>query len=321
MEVMRPINLRKPVVNRKLIAWGFVITGVLSVVLWFFGQKSLNFFGIFKPTTVTFDLKQQKLPVVAATPDTSTDDQVLVGQLQSQIDKLDGSFSVYVYRSKTKTGYGIAADQIMPAASIMKVPIMVAVLKRIEEGKIKLGDHYILRDADKRDGSGPIAGMNAGTSLTVEYMLQKMGQNSDNSAPIIFINMVGSDYIQGTIKSLGMTFTSFSQNTTTAADLNRMWRSLYETQFLKSESLTLLEQYLTNSIYEDRIPAGLPAETKVIHKVGSGDNVWADTAVITSADGKKTIYLSILNDGVSLSQAKLAFPDLVKTIWNHESLK
>lgn len=313
-DLVRPINLRKPIVNRKLIAWVFVVTGILSIIFWLIGKKNQGLWTMFKPTTVTFDLTPQKLPVAAA--DTSSSDATVVAQLQDQTSKLDGEFSIYVYRPAAGVGYGFAADKIRPAVSIMKVPIMLATLKKIEAGIITLDDNYTLQDADKQEGSGPIHDMPAGTKLTVRFLLQKMGQNSDNTAPVVLTNLIGADYIQSTIKSLGMTNTSFAQNTTTALDLTHMWSTVYTNHFLKDQSLTLMEQDLSNSVYEDRIPSGLPKGTKVIHKVGSGDNVWADTAVINSK-----LYVTILDDGVSLGQVGAAFPDLVKTIWNYESLQ
>ena len=65
-DLVRPVNLKKPIVNRKLIAWVFVITGLLSIVFWAIGKYREGNLGIFKPTIITFDVPKQKLPTVTA---------------------------------------------------------------------------------------------------------------------------------------------------------------------------------------------------------------------------------------------------------------
>ena len=126
---------------------------------------------------------------------------------------------------------------------------------------------------------------------------------------------------------MGMTASSFEENTTTAADVGRMWVKLYKGEYLREEYWQKMESWLTDSIYEDRIPAGLPVRdgVKVIHKVGTGAGVWADGGVIECKSVRveeckfDPFVLVVLNKETKRDEALSAVPELVRKIWAYET--
>lgn len=297
-DFVRPLNLKKPIVNRKLIAWGFILTGLISVGSWAWGRAKHT-----QPATTSIEgtkgIKEEgggwwgqvKIsytvqPQISPTPAT----QAIVAQLQSQIATASGQYSIYVYRLTDKVGYGISADKTLKAASIMKVPIMVSTYRKVEDGTLQLKD--------------------------VQDLLQAMGKVSDNDAPVTLSNLVGRDFVQQTINFLGMTNTDFSQNTTTAYDLAAMWRSLYEGKIVNRTDRDQMWKFLSDSIFEDRIAVGVPDGVQVIHKVGTDLDIWSDAGIVM---GKQPFVVVILNQGVNTAEAAELVPQLVKTIWNKET--
>lgn len=296
-DFVRPLNLKKPIVNRKLIAWGFILTGLVSVGSWAWGRTKQPQ----PPVTSgagTKGIKEEgggwwgsvKITYTVTPPTPSPANLAIVAQLQSQIATASGQYSIYVYRLTDKVGYGISADKTLKAASIMKVPIMVATYRKVEEGTLQLKD--------------------------VQDLLQAMGKVSDNDAPVTLSNLVGRDFVQQTINSLGMTNTDFSQNTTTAYDLAAMWRNLYEGKLVNQADRDQMWKFLSDSIFEDRIAAGVPDGVQVIHKVGTDLDVWSDTGIVM---GKRPFVVVIVNQGVNIAEATKLVPGLVKTIWNGET--
>lgn len=308
--LVRSVDLKRNTTNRKIIALLFVFTGILSVGLWLKGRKQGD--SLIDPYKISFKVENKH---VDTTHDVTRPTTELIAKLKEIVDATEGEYSIYVYRLNEGKGYGFSETQVLPAASMMKVPIMAAVYKEIEKGTIQLTDGYILKSADIRTGSGPIEFMATGTSLKVEYLLKVMGQNSDNTAPVALAGLIGKTNIQAAIKSLGMTATSYDDNTTTAMDLTEMWKNLWSNKFLTEESKQLMWGNLQNSIYEDRLPLGLPEGTIVIHKVGSGENVWADTGIVMAPE---PFVISILNDNVKIDEAKVVVPKLTKAVWEYE---
>jgi|SRR3989344_21793 len=297
-DFVRPLNLKRPVVNRKLIAWGFVLTGLISVGSWAWGRAKHV-----QPATALIEgtkgIKEEgggwwgqiKIsytvqPQTSPTPAT----QAIVAQLQIQLATASGEYGVYVYRLVDKVGYGIFSDKIFPAASIMKVPIMVATYRKIEKSEIEIEK--------------------------VQSLLEAMGKRSDNAAPAELTKLVGREFMRETVKDLGMIHSDFDANTTTASDLGVMWKNLYEGKLISSQHWQQMQGFLTQSIFEDRIPAGVPPGTQVIHKVGTELDEWADAGIVMA---KQPFIVVILNQKVNLTEATKLVPQLVKTIWNTET--
>ena len=107
-----------------------------------------------------------------------------------------------------------------------------------------------------------------------------------------------------------MAHNDFDQNTTTAYDVAMMWRKIYEEK--NQPMLDLLQ----DSIYEDRIPLGLPDGVGLVHKVGTGDGVWADAGIVMA---EKPFVLVIMNEKVDMDEAKKLVPELTKVIWDFEA--
>ncbi|KKS32700.1 MAG: beta-lactamase [Candidatus Amesbacteria bacterium GW2011_GWA2_42_12] len=311
-------------VNRKFIFWVFVVTGIVSGILWWWGSDKKELI-LFHPLKVSYTVEQKKFE---AEKDQSSQNRNFLSTLQDKIGKLQGTYAIYVFRLSKNKGYGINEDLIMPAASIMKVPIMLAVRQATSEGKLTWDTKYTLKDEDKRSGSGPIEFMDAGSELTVQQLTEYMIKNSDNTASMVLSNMLGRDVIDKEILLLGMEHTNFRDYTTTAFDVGLMWRKIYE---MKNEDIFNL---FKDSIYEDRLPAGLPDTVDVIHKVGTGDGVWVDAGIVmpqilnppVGRAGPKSqvpniepLVIVILNKGVDASESAKMVPTLTKEIWEYET--
>src|SRR5688500_15100280 len=65
------------------------------------------------------------------------------GKVAVAVKHLDGGASYY-----------LTADEPMPTASLIKLPVMVEVYQQAADGKVKLTDTVTLKDADKVPGSG-----------------------------------------------------------------------------------------------------------------------------------------------------------------------
>ncbi len=282
-----------------------MVTGLVSGWLWWREQKPK-----LEPLKISYQIERKE---IAGERDASRETARLLTQIRSKLNSVQGKWAVAVYRLDEKKGYGVGQETVLPAASIMKVPIMMAAMK-----KLNLDEVYVLREEDKQSGSGPIEFMDGGTKLSVKDLLTYMAKNSDNTATYILANMVGRGEIEIEIERLGMKNTDFDENTTTAEDVATMWRKIYGE---KNEQVTEL---LQDSIYEDRIPLGLPEGVDLVHKVGTGDGVWADGGIIQCSISNiqcsiKPLVIVILNKDVDTDGAKKLVPELTKLIWDYEA--
>ncbi|RYZ97967.1 MAG: hypothetical protein EOP11_21305, partial [Proteobacteria bacterium] len=85
-----------------------------------------------------------------------------------QIDGLSpGSLGVYVKRLSDDTEMNYHGDSSYYLSSTVKVPVAVALLKRVEEGKLKLDQELILKKTDFVDGSGEVLWKEPGAVMSL----------------------------------------------------------------------------------------------------------------------------------------------------------
>jgi beta-lactamase class A len=102
-------------------------------------------------------------------------------------------------------------DALMAPASLIKVPILVALYRAVEDGRARLSDHIQYREDQKVLGSGVLVHMTPGAEMTVRDAATLMIIISDNVATNMMIDLVGLDAINGTMRGLGLQQTTIFQ--------------------------------------------------------------------------------------------------------------
>ena len=237
------------------------------------------------------------------------------------IKNLQGIYGVYVEDLETGASFGINQDQVFTAASLIKLPVFVAVYQEIEKGSISLDTKYQILDTDKVSGAGSMYYQPAGTLYTYEEMLELMGKQSDNTAFNVFVKLLGEKKIQTVIDGLGMSKTSFVENETTAENVGRFFRELYRGNLpagrqgqVNRKNQGEMLSYLTDTSFEERIPAGIPDEVRVAHKVGTEIGVISDAGIVF---GERPFVLVIMSEGVKESEAKEVLPKIAEIVWKN----
>lgn len=226
-------------------------------------------------------------------------------------DKLTGTYSFCVIDLNSAYKFGFRERNVMQAASLIKLPVLATLYKEVEEGKINLDDTYILKNSDIRAGSGSLQYKKPGTEISYREMAELMGNQSDNTSFNIFRNLLGDQKIENTINDIGMISTSLKENETSAYDVSLFFEKLYQGQIVGKKYVDEILGYLTDTIYEDYIPKGIP-EKKVAHKFGREVNVINDAGLIFS---EEPFVLSIISEGIIYSEADLFIPEFSKFVF------
>lgn len=137
--------------------------------------------------------------------------------------------------------------------------------------------------------------------------LEAMGKRSDNNVFKELVNKFGKKAIQDYIEGLGMEKTSLEENTTTPSEIGDLFLKLYKD---KDEKML---GFLTDTIFEKWINAGVPEGTRVSHKYGRETGVVNDAGIIYS---KTPFILVIMTQGVSELEADRLIPELTKMIYS-----
>ena len=127
---------------------------------------------------------------------------VLVGEV-AKIDKQSQSrIGVYVQDLDTGLSASYQADQRWYLASMVKVPVAMAVLRGVQRGDYTLNTPLSLRADDYVDGAGATNRKPVGSAVTIRSLLEQMIIHSDNTASDMLIDLVGLANVNAVVKSL-----------------------------------------------------------------------------------------------------------------------
>lgn len=235
-------------------------------------------------------------------------------ELEKILAGRQGIYGVYFLNLETKEAVSIREKESFPAASLIKLPIVYTLYQQAQEGKINLEEKYTLREEDKIGGAGSLYQEEAGAVYSYRELARLCGKQSDNTAAAILEKVLGAEAIEATIRRLGMENTSFSRRQTTPEDIALFWQKLWEGD-LKEEYREEILNSLTETIFEEQIPAALPAKVRVAHKVGIDEGILHDAGIIFN---DPPFVLVLMSKNNNREEAQEAFILLTKALLESE---
>lgn len=127
----------------------------------------------------------------------------LVSQLQTLAASCGGTFSISVRSIRKAVDLRLNDDARMPAASTIKVPIIVEAMRQVRNGRLALDCEYRISREQCCAGSGVIAHLHDGLTLTLLDLLTLMIITSDNTATNMAIDIVGMDNVNVMLRGFG----------------------------------------------------------------------------------------------------------------------
>jgi beta-lactamase class A len=219
-----------------------------------------------------------------------------LGDLQMQLalaaDHAPGRVGIAV--EDLATGYisGINADANLPAASTIKIPVMVEVFKRIAAGDIDFNTVVHLEARDRDWGWGDLADATLESGRTVKQLLWLMISQSDNTATNMLIRVVGRAQINRTMAELGLHSTQLGDDIrsesdtiryalrTSPADMVRLLDAIARDRLIDAWSSREMLAILTGQAHNGLLPVPLPKEVKIAHKTGSLHDTLNDVGIV-----------------------------------------
>jgi len=269
---------------------------------------------IFKTETIVFE-KENK----PANKEEKESADKIMKEFNEKIKDTPGIYGLYIIDLKTGYSYGIHQNEIFQAASLIKLPVMVTMYEKFENGEYSKDKIYSLRNEDKVAGSGGLYSKPVGTEISYQNLVKLMGKQSDNTAFHIARKLLGDEEIMNTVRKYEMFSTSLKKNETTPEDIGRFFKNLYRNKFLTKESSEEILDYMTDTIFESWLKEGVPKKVRVAHKFGREVHIINDAGVVYT---KNPYIVVIMSKGVVERETDKLFPELSKMIYeNHKELE
>ncbi len=222
----------------------------------------------------------------------------------------------------------IRADEEYPAASLVKLPILVVALKAVKEQRLDFDDVFMIKKEDITSGSGILKSRKLPLNITFMKLLDLMIARSDNTASNKVIDILGIDYINDEFKKMGLTNTVLKrkmmdfdsrskgiENYTTTSDLADVLEKIYRKKFLGRQLSEIALAFLKGQQVNDRLPRYLPADIVVGHKTGLENGIVHDAGIVFTAKGDYIICV-LTRKFKDYSEAKKFIADLSLLTYN-----
>jgi len=229
------------------------------------------------------------------------------------VGQAEGVYGICIVDLDKGDTFGVNRDEVFSAASLMKLPLIYAFYQQVELGEIDPDEQYSLKEGDKVDGTGSVYLQPAGTVYTLRDLVVLLGKQSDNTAQNVLVEILGEEKIQAAIVDIGMERTSYDSGETTPQDVATFWQKLATGQILTATHSQEILDSLTDTIFEEQIPAGLPEGVRVAHKVGVDEKTLHDGGVVFT---DQPFVLVLKSKDVDISVAKELFPEITELVWD-----
>lgn len=219
--------------------------------------------------------------------------QELRDYLTNTYEKRD-DYLVSIYFEYLPTGANISVnkDEKIWPASLIKIPVAMAIMKKVQNHVWKLSNDLVILDDDKDSEYGDMYKESTGTTHSVQTFLEKSLIDSDNTAHFVLLRNLDGAELEDVYVHLGLDdvietlkkspkMENEIDNRITAKRYSIFFRSLYNATYLDPEYSELFLQILGNAP-KDLLGKGLPSEVPFVHKTGIriDESVRADSGIV-----------------------------------------
>lgn len=194
-------------------------------------------------------------------------------------------------------------DELFPAASTVKIGIMVEIYRKIDRGELALDDVHTLGREEKAPGSGVLSQMHAGLQLSLGDLLFLMMSISDNTATNILIDYAEMAAVNATMREIGMERSNLSrkmlgrraegepENLAAANDYTRAIAAILDGDAASAAACTAMVATLEKQQNPRRIGHHVPREDgyRWGSKTGTLRDVCNDAGFIITPNGRLII--------------------------------
>ncbi len=216
-------------------------------------------------------------------------------------------------------------DKVYPAASIIKLPILIAFLQDVDAGKISLNETWTMTDDVIVGGSGEFQDLPVNTRLKAQNVINQMITISDNTATNMVIKRMGGlNYVNQRFAQLGLSNTRLRQwlpdlggtNTTTLKELAQTLAMLDRQSILSPTSQANAFDILRRVKNRKLLAAGLGKGATIAHKTGYIGTMLGDAGIIEMPNGKRYIGAVIVESDREDSAWDFV-PEVSQTVYSY----
>lgn len=214
-------------------------------------------------------------------------------EILSKLKNMEGDVGFYFKNLVNGEVISYNDEKKFLAASIVKLPLLVAIFLMKEKGETSFDEKITIREDEKMPASGAIRYMTGEVTLDVITLCKLMIVISDTTAANVLFKHYGAEKISRAFHELGLKDTQFNRayfdsekekrginNYFVPWEIGNLLEKIYNRTLVSKEASKMIEDILLKQQINSKICGYLPMGFPVAHKTGEEENKTHDVGIV-----------------------------------------
>ena len=263
-------------------------------------------------------------------------DKKLQRVLEAAVTGFHGNIGVYVKNLKNGRVVSIHADTVFPSASVVKVPILVGILDKMNRGELGYHQSLTYKDSLLYEGEDILGSYKNNEKVELSKVLMLMLTTSDNTASLWLQSLAGKGTrINEIMDSLGLTATRVNSRTpgregdrnrygwgqTTPREMALLFEKLVRGEVISAEQSARMIRLLGRNYWDEEAISQIPADVFIASKNGAVNESRSEVMYVNGRGARYLFSVFTKNNKDqswdSSNEAWVLTRKLSKLVWDH----
>lgn len=227
-------------------------------------------------------------------------DRKLQRELETTMKGFHGVAGLYVKNLKTGKVAAVNADTLFPTASMVKIPILVGIMDKLEKREFQYHQQLEYKDSLLYAGEDILGSFKSGEKITLSKVIMLMLTTSDNTASLWLQSLAGTGTrINEILDSAGLKYTRVNSRTpgreenrkqfgwgqTTPREMATLMEKIYAGQVVSDSAGKKMIRLLGRNYFDEVAISQLPPNIFVASKHGCVNASRSETLLVMAPGG------------------------------------
>ena len=227
-------------------------------------------------------------------------DRKLQRALETAMQGFHGVAGLYVKNLKTGKVAAVNADTLFPTASMVKIPILVGIMDKLEKGEYTYHQQLEYKDSLLYAGEDILGSFKSGEKITLSKVIMLMLTTSDNTASLWLQSLAGTGTrINEILDSVGLKYTRVNSRTpgrednrkqfgwgqTTPREMATLMEKIYSGQVISDSAGNKMIRLLGRNYFDEVSISQVPPDIFVASKHGCVNASRSETLLVMAPNG------------------------------------
>jgi beta-lactamase class A len=265
-------------------------------------------------------------------------DKKLQKQIEQTIEGFNGTIGVYIKNLKNNKVVSINADTIFPTASMVKIPILIGIMDKINNGELDYHQQLKYRDSLLYPGVDILGSFKDTEKIELGKVMMLSLTMSDNTASLWLQSLAGKGIrINEILESLGFKYTRVNSRTpgrednrsqygwgqTTPKEMGSLMEKISKGEIISKERSAQMLRLLGRNYWDEQAISQIPSDVFIASKNGAVDESRSEVMFVNGREAKYIFCVCTKNNKdqswQNTNEAWTLTRKLSKLVWDHFS--